>query len=48
MNKNESGNWSGGGNFNEQSNQSPSAGSMIADQLAGHLTPDVEDDDIPF
>jgi len=49
MGKNEGGNWSGG-NFqaNEQSNQSPSAGSMIAEQLAGHLTPDVEDDDIPF
>ena len=40
------GNWSGG---NSQANaQSPSAGSMIADQLAGHLTPDTEDDDIPF
>ena len=40
----------GGGNFppNEPQNQAPSAGSMIADQLAGHLTPDVEDDDIPF
>ena len=47
MGKNEG----GGGNFwgNFQANeQSPSAGSMIADQLAGHLTPDVEDDDIPF
>ena len=50
MNKNESGGSFGGGNFppNEPQNQAPSAGSMIADQLAGHLTPDVEDDDIPF
>ena len=49
MNKSESGNFAGG-NFqaSESSNQSPSAGSMIANQLAGHLTPDVEDDDIPF
>jgi len=46
MGKNESGNWSS--QANEQANQSPSAGSMIAEQLAGHLTPDIEDDDIPF
>jgi len=51
MNKNESGGNFAGGNFqsNEhQANKTPSAGSVIADQLAGHLTPDVEDDDIPF
>jgi single-strand DNA-binding protein len=32
-------------NFN---NNSSSAGSIIAEQLASHLTPDTEDDDIPF
>jgi len=50
LGKNESGgNFGGGYQPNEQqANKTPSAGSVIADQLAGHLTPDVEDDDIPF
>jgi single-strand DNA-binding protein len=47
--RNDAGENTGAGNFQQfQQNQSSSAGSVIADQLAGHLTPDMEDDDIPF
>jgi single-strand DNA-binding protein len=33
---------------NNYNNNPTSAGSIIAEQLASHLTPDTEDDDIPF
>lgn len=46
MSKSEAGGFAHEGN--SQANQSYSAGSAITDQLAGHLTPDVEDDDVPF